>query len=56
MANWPGSGNTLFSSKIPAFTNSFNEIALMLGLAAEQEGNTPPVGDATRGWLNRFFR
>ena len=56
VANWPGSGNTLFSSKIPAFTNNFHEIALMLGLAAEQEGNTPPVGDATRGWLNRFFR
>lgn len=56
VANWPGSGNTLFSSKIPAFTNSFNEIALMLGLAAEQEGSSPAKGEAQGGWLNRFFR
>ena len=56
VANWPGSGNTLFSSKVPAFANTFNEIALMLGLAAEQDASAPSKGEAQGGWLNRFFR
>lgn len=52
VADWPGSGNTIFSSKNTAITNSFAEIALKLGLSATESAES----GEKQGWLTRIFR
>jgi MinD-like ATPase involved in chromosome partitioning or flagellar assembly len=56
IADWPGSGNTPFSSKVPSITNTFSEIVAKLGLAVKDSEDSIEKQAPEGGWLSRIFR